>query len=280
VVYFYNRAVPLLITRLQSDAFGLSDRIFRGFEVLWGQMQTGQTQFVELIPEMFTVNKADILRNKFSLDFGNTAEGDEVSDVTLPKWANSAQDFLFKMKAALESEYCSLHLHHWIDLIFGVDSKGEGALKSGNVFAEECYKETFEGQVVRSKLKEQANKMLIHQYGQVPVQLFQIPHPKKKIKAQFAQGDSSRKGRKDGAFNGYLVKLTADVDGEDRREEDSDLVHVQNLANSSDLFEKVNTMRQDLEDSLGTSEFQGSPNGKEEASGIDWPKGLDSQEED
>lgn len=277
IVYFYTRTVPLLITRLQSDAFGLSDRIFRGFEVLWSQMQTGQTQFVELIPEMYTVNKADLLRNKFGLDFGSTADGEEVSDVGLPRWANSTQDFLFKMRAALESEFCSLHLHQWIDLVFGAAAAGDGAVRAANVFAEECYKESFEGTVVRSKLKEQANKMLIHQFGQLPVQLFTAPHPKKRIKAQFVTGDGSGKGRGDAGYNGYLVKLTTDVDGERRMEdEDSALLHVQNLANSSELFDKLNQRPHDLEDSGRI----GSPGGDDASSGIDWPKGLESGEED
>lgn len=40
-------------------------------------------------------------------------------DVVLPPWAADAVDFVRKQRAALESEYVSANLHHWIDLIFG-----------------------------------------------------------------------------------------------------------------------------------------------------------------
>lgn len=34
-------------------------------------MHTGLTQFTELIPEFFSLNKSHILMNKYKLDFGN-----------------------------------------------------------------------------------------------------------------------------------------------------------------------------------------------------------------
>ena len=42
-----------------------------------------------------------------------------VSNVQLPPWADSAEDFIAKNRAALESDYVSDNLHHWIDLVFG-----------------------------------------------------------------------------------------------------------------------------------------------------------------
>jgi hypothetical protein len=43
-----------------------------------------------------------------------------------------AQDFLKKCRQALESDYVSNNLHHWIDLIFGYKQKGEEAFKADN----------------------------------------------------------------------------------------------------------------------------------------------------
>ena len=41
-------------------------------------------------------------------------------------------DFVQTLRNALESDYVSKKLHHWIDLIFGYKQKGEEALKANN----------------------------------------------------------------------------------------------------------------------------------------------------
>lgn len=48
---------------------------------------------------------------------------------------------MFIMKAALESEYASLTLNGWIDLVFGYQQKGEEAEKAANVYYHLCYEE-------------------------------------------------------------------------------------------------------------------------------------------
>ncbi len=81
---------------------------------------------------------------------GACEEGDAISDVALPPWASSAQDFIrihrdvrtngggggwllllgvesvphFYLLQALESEYVSANLHQWIDLVFGFKQRG------------------------------------------------------------------------------------------------------------------------------------------------------------
>lgn len=55
-----------------------------------------------------------------------------MNNVALPPWANSPEDFVFKLREALESEYVSRHLHLWIDLIFGYRQRGEEAVKANN----------------------------------------------------------------------------------------------------------------------------------------------------
>lgn len=42
------------------------------------------------------------------------------------------EDFVHKLRTALESNYVSSHLHEWIDLIFGYKQRGDEALKADN----------------------------------------------------------------------------------------------------------------------------------------------------
>jgi len=52
---------------------------------------------------------------------GVRSNGKRVDDIKLPKWAATPTEYLMKNRAALESPYVSENLHHWIDLIFGVN---------------------------------------------------------------------------------------------------------------------------------------------------------------
>ena len=66
------------------------------------------------------MNDEKFLMNSLGLNLGVRANGKRVEEVKLPKWAESPQDFLQKMRKALESPFVSNSLHKWIDLIFGI----------------------------------------------------------------------------------------------------------------------------------------------------------------
>lgn len=109
----------------------------------------------ELIPEFYDTDGAgDFLVNKFKINFGTKHDGQPVNNVVLPPWAKGSPElfvnklrwvfsaarwgcFLFiflilSNREALESDFVSLNLHHWIDLIFGFKQRGEDAYKADN----------------------------------------------------------------------------------------------------------------------------------------------------
>lgn len=51
IIFFYTRAVPELILKLQNGPFGPSERIFKSLESLWITMQSTGCNLTELIPE-------------------------------------------------------------------------------------------------------------------------------------------------------------------------------------------------------------------------------------
>lgn len=91
-----------------------------------------------MTPEFYETD-FDFLVNNEKLELGMTPEGEINDDVVLPKWANSPQDFLLKMRTALESDYVSSHINQWIDLIFGFKQTGSNAIVADNLFYHMTY---------------------------------------------------------------------------------------------------------------------------------------------
>ncbi|CAL0300601.1 unnamed protein product [Lupinus luteus] len=123
----------------------------------------------------------EFLDNRFNLDLGEKQCGQKVGDVTLPPWAKgSAREFISKHREALESDYVSENLNHWIDLIFGHKQRGKAAEESINVF----YHYTYEGSVDIDLVTDPAMKASIlaqiNHFGQTPKQLFLQPHVKRR----------------------------------------------------------------------------------------------------
>ncbi|KAH7416368.1 hypothetical protein KP509_14G088100 [Ceratopteris richardii] len=166
--------------KLQGGQFDHADRLFNSIRDTWISASQGNTADVkELIPEFFYL--PEMLENSFNLDLGFKQSGEKVGDVILPPWANgSAREFVQKHREALESQYVSENLHHWIDLIFGYRQQGKAAVDSTNVF----FYLTYEGAVDIDAIQDPGMKASIlaqiNHFGQTPRQLFQKPHPKRK----------------------------------------------------------------------------------------------------
>ena len=128
-------------------------------------------------------DQSEIFINSLKLDLGQNGDGD-ILDVKLPTWASSVDDFLKKHKLALENPMVSSNLHHWIDLIFGIN---QNSIESDNVF----HPSSYESNLNVDKIDE-AFLTRINDFGQTPRQLFTDPHPAKgSLKNEESPGESN-----------------------------------------------------------------------------------------
>ncbi|CAE6108597.1 unnamed protein product [Arabidopsis arenosa] len=56
-----------------------------------------------------------------------------MSDLAVPPWANSPEEFIRLHRDALESPHVSSLIHHWIDITFGYKMSGQAAITAKNV---------------------------------------------------------------------------------------------------------------------------------------------------
>lgn len=122
----------------------------------------------------------DFLINDSRINFGKRFNGSAVNHVILPPWANESPEiFIRTLRMALESDYVSKNLHHWIDLIFGYKQRGEEAIKANNLFFHLCYEGSVDLDNINDLAKRHALEVQISEFGQIPKQLFKKPHVSK-----------------------------------------------------------------------------------------------------
>uniref|UniRef100_A0A663LWM3 Neurobeachin-like protein 2 n=1 Tax=Athene cunicularia TaxID=194338 RepID=A0A663LWM3_ATHCN len=180
VMHYLIRVEPFttLHIQLQSGRFDCADRQFHSIPATWQALMDNPNDVKELIPEFFYF--PEFLENQNGFNLGQLQiSKDVVNDVVLPKWAHSPEDFIYKHRKALESEYVSAHLHEWIDLIFGYKQRGPAAVEALNVF----YYCTYEGAVDLDALTDEKERKalegMINNFGQTPCQLLKEPHPQR-----------------------------------------------------------------------------------------------------
>uniref|UniRef100_A0AAZ3PSS1 Neurobeachin-like protein 2 n=1 Tax=Oncorhynchus tshawytscha TaxID=74940 RepID=A0AAZ3PSS1_ONCTS len=178
VMHYMIRMEPFttLHIQLQSGRFDCADRQFHSVAAAWQARMESPADVKELIPEFFYF--PEFLQNINGFDLGSLQmTQNNVTDVLLPPWALSREDFIRKHRKALECEHVSSHLHEWIDLIFGCKQRGEEAVEALNVF----YYCTYEGAVdldaIANETERKALEGIISNFGQTPCQLLKEPHP-------------------------------------------------------------------------------------------------------
>uniref|UniRef100_A0A8W4FRG3 WDFY family member 4 n=1 Tax=Sus scrofa TaxID=9823 RepID=A0A8W4FRG3_PIG len=138
---------------LQGGSFDVADRMFHSMKNAWeSASRENMSDVRELTPEFFYL--PEFLTNCNALEFGCMQDGTALGDVQLPPWADGdPRKFISLHRQALESDFVSANLHHWIDLIFG-------------------YKHSIRDPLIRSTILG-----FVSNFGQVPRQLFTKPHP-------------------------------------------------------------------------------------------------------
>lgn len=102
----------------------------------------------------------------------------QIDDVKLPPWAhNSPARFVETMRAALESEHVSAHIHEWIDLVFGHKQSGAAAEAADNVFYHLTYENAVDLEAEKDPEMRRALQQQVLEFGQMPRQLLSQPHP-------------------------------------------------------------------------------------------------------
>ena len=177
VLFYLLRIDPFttLAYELQGGKFDHADRLFHSVSSTWQSCFNDMSDVKELVPEFFYL--PEMFKNVNNIDFGVTQSGEKVDAVILPPWASSAEDFVAKQRAALESEYVSKNLHHWIDLIFGYKQRGKAAESAFNVFYYMTYEGAVDVEAIQDPILLKATQDQIACFGQTPSQLLTIPHP-------------------------------------------------------------------------------------------------------
>ena len=176
VAFFLLRIAPELTLHLHGGRFDEPDRQFASIADAWHSALKNSTDVKELIPQFYHPPSSSFLINGRGLELGETQSGTPIADVALPPWATSPVDFVTKCRAALESEECSRKLHLWIDLIFGHLQRGEKAERADNLFCPQCYSAEYDGMAPDER---RALEAAVAEFGQVPLQLFDEPHPQR-----------------------------------------------------------------------------------------------------
>lgn len=180
VLFYLVRLYPNYMLCLQSGRFDHPDRMFNSVPDVYKNCLGNMSDFKELIPEFYDVEQdGKFLVNNMGINFGYKHDGTKIGDVILPPWAKDPQDFISKLRKALESEYVSKYLHKWIDLIFGYKQRGEEAMKASNLFYHLCYEGSVDLDSIKDLNQRHALEVQIMEFGQIPKQIFTVPHPQR-----------------------------------------------------------------------------------------------------
>lgn len=169
-------------------------RLFSDFAEAWlSAAHVSQNDVKEAVPQLFKCPEflLNISNLPLTMPESNPPTPQNVENVKLGRWSNNSRDFTRIMSIELESERVSKSINNWIDLIFGVKSRGEPAIEAKNVFPPLCYSDNAstttnananansadERNLIEEEVERKAAEASIINFGQCPRQLFKSSHP-------------------------------------------------------------------------------------------------------
>ena len=198
VSHFLSRIFPYsyVTIEIQGENFDDPDRLFISMEKTFESTSSLKDDVRELIPEFYTLPESFL--NKNNLNFAqNRTDADNnliiINDVKLPLWSgNNPINFVVKLRRFLESNYTSMNINKWIDLIFGSNQRGEKAEENHNIFQAHSYEKNVK---IDSILDNDMRNALMRQYemGVTPSQIFES---ESKIKLKNNQNNTLDESKK------------------------------------------------------------------------------------
>lgn len=141
VLHYLVRLAPFtkMFLEYQDQNFDVPDRTFHSMQTSWLLTSSvSTTDYKELIPEFYFMH--EFLTNRQGFNFGVRQNGDSIDNVVLPPWSKSnPRLFTIIMRQALESNFVSLNIQNWIDLIWGFKQSGRPAIEAINCYHPACY---------------------------------------------------------------------------------------------------------------------------------------------
>jgi hypothetical protein len=154
--------------------------MFHDLDHTYASILTNHADVKELIPEFYDPEAGyDFLINARGLQLGSTQTGERVHDVKLPNWAKDPRDFLEKNRMALECDAVTKLLPRWIDLVFGRNSRGQGAKDALNLFHPTSYIQSSDFEAMKTEEEKMQAELQATEFGICPDLLFVRTHPLK-----------------------------------------------------------------------------------------------------
>ena len=178
VSHFLVRIFPFSFTgiEIQGQKFDDPNRIFTSIYKTFECSTSLKTDVRELIPEFFYL--PEFLLNDNNLDLAQKKVNDNnklflINDVRLPFWAKkSSTNFIIQLRQNLETYNITNNLNKWIDLIFGINQKGEKAEENNNIFLAHTYEKMVDIKKI-TDIDTRNSLMRLYEMGVTPIQIFE-----------------------------------------------------------------------------------------------------------